>query len=126
MDQRSETNLHGVHPDLVKIVKKAAEKISFEVICGCRTLAAQKTAVATGHSQTLHSRHFPNKEGLACAVDVAALVDGHISWLPADYLPIYNAIEAAAAELKLHVEWGGNWKTIKDWGHFQLPWSLYP
>ena len=23
-------------------------------------------------------------------------------------------------------EWGGDWKTFKDWGHVQLPWSTHP
>jgi peptidoglycan L-alanyl-D-glutamate endopeptidase CwlK len=74
----------------------------------------------------MHSRHLPNADGVACAVDVAALVDGHVSWSPPDYLHIWAAVQDAAERLEVPVEWGGNWTTLKDFGHFQLPWSTYP
>lgn len=119
--------LAHVHPDLVKIMQAAAQlPQAFQVVYGIRTLAAEQQAVATGHSTTLHSRHLPNKNGVACAVDVAALTDGHIDWNDKAYPAIATQVKAASEHLKIPVEWGGDWKTFKDWGHFQLPWSLYP
>lgn len=127
-DARSLANLHLVEPDLIKVVAQAYERSTqpFEVICGMRSSAAEHKAVATGHSETLHSRHLPDKNGLAAAVDVAALDNGHISWNPLLYQPIADAMKQAAADLKIPLEWGGDWKTLKDWGHFQLPWADYP
>ena len=52
--------------------------------------------------------------------------EGHISWNPLLYQPIAHAMKAAAAALGVPIEWGGDWKTLKDWGHFQLPWAQYP
>jgi peptidoglycan L-alanyl-D-glutamate endopeptidase CwlK len=128
MDRRSEACLAGVHPDLGKIIRLGAARSSvpYIVIHGLRDLAEERANVAKGVSQTLHSRHMPNAHGLACAVDIAAAPGGHISWDAALYRQIAVAVKAAAAELGLPVEWGGDWKSLKDWGHFQLPWSSYP
>lgn len=119
--------LTQVHPDLVKVIEAASQAAqAFMVVYGIRTLAAEKQAVATGHSTTMHSRHLPNKDGVACAVDVAALTDGHIDWNVRLYPVIGAEVKAAAKKLNIPIEWGGDWNTFKDWGHFQLPWAQYP
>ncbi|HLI66332.1 MAG TPA: M15 family metallopeptidase [Caulobacteraceae bacterium] len=128
LDPRSQASLAHVHPDLIKVVTLAYgdTRQPFEVIQGLRTLAEEKANVAKGTSQTLHSRHLPNAAGLACAVDLAAIDRGHVSWSPLLYQTIASAMKAAANELSIPLEWGGDWKTLKDWGHFQLPWADYP
>ena len=123
--------LDHVHPDLVKVITAAKELIPFAVVYGIRTEAAEAQAVATGHSTTMHSRHLPNAQGLACAVDIAALnPDGSINWAKGEEPKVYGnlaaAVKKAAAELNIPVEWGGDWNSFKDWGHFQLPWKEYP
>lgn len=120
--------LKGVHPDLVRVIKRAAEitTISFAVIEGVRTLERQKLLKAKGASKTLKSRHIPAKNGFAHAVDVVPIVDGkaHFSW------PLYHKlapdVKKAAKELNVPIEWGGDWKTFADGPHFQLPWASYP
>lgn len=123
--------LSKVHPDLVKVIEAAAQiPFAFQVIQGLRTEAQEQTAVCTGHSTTMHSRHLPNANGVACAVDVAAVVNGHITFAPGDEARVYGhlavEIKAAAAQLHIPIEWGGDWHTFKDFGHFQLPWEQYP
>lgn len=127
LDPRSQAALAHVHPDLIKVVSLAYGDTTqpFEVIQGLRSLTEEKANVAKGASETLHSRHLPNAQGLACAVDVAALADGHVSWDPLLYQAIARAMKAAANELDVPLEWGGDWRTLKDWGHFQLPWAQY-
>ena len=126
MDTRSEANLAHVHPDLVLVMREAAKDVSFIVIHGIRTVAEEAVNVAKGASQTMHSRHLPNKQGFACAVDIAAMVDGHVSWDAKPYSLIANAVKAEADRHAIQIEWGGDWKTLKDLGHFQLPWARYP
>lgn len=128
MDARSEHCLEGVHPDLAKVMRLAAVRspVPFLVIHGLRTVAEEAANVAKGASQTMHSRHLPNKAGKACAVDIAADPGGCIDWSSKLYGQIATAVKAAAAELAIPVEWGGDWHSLKDYGHFQLPWATYP
>lgn len=122
LDARSARNLKGVHPDLVRIVTRALDTApgTFVVIEGLRTLARQKQLVAAKASWTLNSRHLTGH-----AVDVAALVKGKVRW---DW-PLYDQIAVimkdAANDLKVPLEWGGDWKK-KDGPHYQLPWNVYP
>ncbi|EKN6364760.1 M15 family metallopeptidase [Yersinia enterocolitica] len=121
--QASESNLIGVHPDLVKVVRRALEltPIDFKVIEGRRTLERQRELVKAGASQTLNSRHLTGH-----AVDIVPLPDGKISWEWKYFYPMADAMKQAAAELGITVEWGGNWTTFKDGPHFQLPARQYP
>lgn len=121
--------LAKVHPDLVKVILAASQtEQPFQVVYGIRTPKAEAQAVASGHSTTMHSRHLPQpgQHNLSCAVDVAALSGGHINWNSSAYPAIAIEVKAAAAALGIPVEWGGDWVSFKDWGHFQLPWKDYP
>lgn len=140
MDPASELKLRGVHPDLVKVLRAAAQTPQpFEVVYGLRTMADEAAAVASGHSQTMHSRHMLNSRHLGCAVDVAHLAGGKIDFAPGHEPYIFGAIAtqilAAAHQLQVPIQWGGAdvgaWipgvvSHFHDWGHFQLPWAQYP
>lgn len=127
---KSLSKLEGVHPDLVKVVKRAIEisDIDFTVTEGVRTMERQKELVAAGASKTMKGRHIPgnNKCGMSCAVDLAAVVAGKVDWSWPLYPKIASAMKAAAKELGVPIEWGGDWKSFKDGPHYQLPWSEYP
>lgn len=120
---RSLLNLRGVHPDLVRVVKRAIgiSTIDFTVIEGLRSLARQKELLAKGATKTLRSRHIHG-----FAVDIAPYVGGSIRW---DW-PLFDQIETAmkeAARLEnVKIEWGGDWVTFKDGPHWQLPAAQYP
>ncbi|EDA5930028.1 M15 family metallopeptidase [Salmonella enterica subsp. enterica serovar Java] len=121
--QRSETALQGVHPDLIRLARSALSlsSVDFGVTEGLRSMAREKEMVAEGHSETLHSRHLTGH-----AIDVVAYVNGAVSWDWSLYKQIAAAFEQASASLGIPVEWGGNWQTLKDGAHFQLPWATYP
>lgn len=121
LNVRSEKNLSGVHPDLVKVVRKASESASFVVTEGLRTAERQAQLVAAGASQTTKSRHLTGH-----AVDLAALVGTEIRWDWPLYAQLAKAMKQAAQQLAIPIEWGGDWKTFKDGPHFQLPWDKYP
>lgn len=50
--------LEGVHPDLVRVVRRARLTARFMVIEGLRTLDRQRQLVEEGNSKTLRSRHL--------------------------------------------------------------------
>jgi peptidoglycan L-alanyl-D-glutamate endopeptidase CwlK len=119
---KSLERLIGVHPDLVAVVKRAIEitPIDFTVTCGRRTLEEQKKLFASGASKTMKSRHLTGH-----AVDLAALVDGKVTWDWDCYEVLATAMKTAAEEQGTPIEWGGDW-TFKDGPHFQLPWKGFP
>lgn len=121
--QRSENNLKGVNPDLVKIVRRALQlsPVDFGITEGLRTVERQRQLVAAGKSQTMNSRHISGY-----AVDVFAYPTSAGSWEWKYYEQIATAFKQAAKELNIPVEWGGDWKTLKDGPHFQLPHAKYP
>jgi peptidoglycan L-alanyl-D-glutamate endopeptidase CwlK len=123
LSQRSERNLKGVHPDLVCVVRQALilSSIDFGITEGLRTKKRQRQLMAAGASQTMNSRHITGH-----AVDVVAYIGSGISWEWKYYEKIATAFKRAAAELNIPIEWGGDWKTLKDGPHFQLTFKGYP
>ena len=123
LSQRSLKNLEGVHADLVRVVERALEitTVDFVVTEGLRSAERQEQLVKSGASKTKNSRHLTGH-----AVDVAAWVDGKVSWNWKYYDDIASAFKEAAKELSIEVEWGGDWKSFKDGPHFQLSWERYP
>ena len=123
LGQRSLSRLEGVHPDLVRVVKKAAalSSLDFTVLEGLRTKERQKQLMDLGATRTINSRHLTGH-----AVDLAPMVGGTVRW---DW-PLYHQLavivkEAAKAE-NVPIQWGGDWRTFKDGPHWELPWKAYP
>ena len=123
LGQRSLSRLEGVHPDLVRVVKKAAalSSLDFTVLEGLRTKERQKQLLNLGRTKTINSRHLTGH-----AVDLAPMVGGTVRW---DW-PLYHQLavivkEAAKAE-NVPIQWGGDWRTFKDGPHWELPWKAYP
>ena len=148
---KSLRELVGVHPDLVKVVKRAIELTTQDFIVhdGLRTIAEQRKLVASGASQTMESRHITGH-----AVDLVPYINKKVRWeWPPAYL-ICNAVREAAREFNVPIIWGGSWDTILnntsetpaelvvdyverrrnvgkkrvflDAPHFELPKSIYP
>ena len=120
LSNKSLQKLEGVHPEMVAIVKLAINLTGqdFSVGEGLRSVARQKKLVATGKSTTMNSRHITGH-----AVD---LFPYPLSWDWEYFYPIADAMKAAAKELKIDLEWGGDWKSFPDGPHFQLSWEGYP
>lgn len=120
---RDKMRMSGVHPDLQKVVVRALEKSrhQFMVIEGLRSIEKQKDLVASGASETMKSRHLTGH-----AIDLAVLINGEVKWTWNLYEELALHMKAAAEELGVAVEWGGDWKTFKDGVHFQLSRKKYP
>lgn len=105
---KSLKRLEGVHPSLVKVMKRAIElsEVDFSIIQGIRTIDEQRRLVAEGKSLTLNSRHLVQKDGYGYAVDV---VSYPVNWSLYAFYPIAKAVRKAAEELNVKVRWGGGW-----------------
>lgn len=117
LSNRSLKNLVGVHPDLVRVVKQAIiiSPIDFAVTEGVRTIERQKMLVEAGASLTMNSQHLIGR-----AVDLAAIVDGKVSWDLPLYHKLAQAMKAAANYCMVEIRWGGDWENFKDCPHFEL------
>jgi len=120
LGQRSLQNLSGVNPDLQDVIQRAIEitERDFTVIEGVRNIDRQRELVKTGKSTTMNSRHLTGH-----AVDIAPWP---ISWEWEDFEPIEKAMKKAAKELKVSIDWGGDWKSFPDGPHWELNWEKYP
>lgn len=123
LGSRSLSRLEGIHPDLVRVVKRAAtmSDLDFTVLEGLRTLARQKQLFAQRATRTMKSRHLDGH-----AVDLAPMLDGQVSWDWPLYHRLAKIVKDAAAYESVAIEWGGDWRSFKDGPHWQLPWKLYP
>lgn len=128
LGKRSLERLVGVHPDLVRVVKRAIELTDhdFSVIEGLRTVETQRAYVAKGASKTMNSRHITGH-----AVDLYPT--GRPT--PWDKCPVVAAaMLAAAVELDVAIRWGGDWdmdgdskdEKFYDGPHFELLRAVYP
>ena len=123
LDERSRARLEGVHPDLVRVVRRAAElsEVRFSVTEGLRTPDRQARLAPAATSRSMRSRHLTGH-----AVDLAARVDGRLRWDWPLYPRIARAMKQAARELGVAITWGGDWRRFPDGPHFQLSWRRYP
>lgn len=126
LSRRSLTALDGVHPDLVRVVKRAIQITSqdFLVTEGVRTPERQRALYAQGRTTqgpkvtwTLKSNHFIHADGYGHAVDLCPY--------PVDWSDVkkFNAIAEAMLEAarleKVKLTWGGSWSP-PDRPHFQI------
>lgn len=124
LSAKSLARLKGLHPDIVKVVKRAIEitPIDFSVGEGLRSITRQKELYQQGATKTMNSRHLTGH-----AVDLFALDEnGKVTWDWDYYWPIVDAMEQSAKELGVSIEAGAKWKSFPDGPHYQLPWSKYP
>lgn len=124
--KRSLDKLETCEEDLQKVLHKAIEWVDFSIIEGRRTKSRQRELVRQGYSTTMKSRHLPNENGLSEAVDIIpypVVVDGVSCWDEKGHKrfnQLYGYIMAAAKEVGVELEWGGNWKSFFDAPHYQL------
>ena len=121
LGSRSKESLSGVHPDLVDVVTKAIRNTDqdFSVIEGRRSKERQAKLLADGKSTTMNSRHLTGH-----AVDI---VPYPVDWEDISRFEIVaDAMKAAAIELDIPLVWGGDWKTFKDYPHYELNRKAYP
>lgn len=123
LGQRSLSRLEGVHPDLVRVVKKAAamSSLDFTVLEGLRTADRQKQLMDLGATKTLNSRHLTGH-----AVDLAPMIGGTVRWDWPFYHQLAVIVKDAAKAENVPITWGGDWRTFKDGPHWELPWKQYP
>lgn len=116
----------GVHPKMMAIPELALSYgiIDFMVLKdgGTRTMKFQKSLVAKGVSKTLKSYHLIQADSYGHAIDLAPLP---IDWNNIQpFMLMATVMFRAAAELGEQIDWGGHYRSWKDYPHFNLRGSL--
>jgi len=113
LGKRSKKNMEGIHPDLIKILEEAIKRYDFSVIDGLRTMEQQKKLYAEGKSQTLKSKHLTGH-----AVDI---VPYPVDWNDVGrFKDLALIVLEIASQMGIGIRYGGNWKSFKDYPHFEL------
>lgn len=114
--------LQYVHPDLAKVVMKCGEILDIAVVCGNRSEVDQNHAFKQGKSKTKWP-NSPHNRMPSLAVDLAPTLDKGRT-IPWDKINLFKILAkevlANAKELGIDIVWGGNWKTFKDYPHYEL------
>ena len=112
--ERSEQHLAEIHMDLYEVVflARLLSEVPFEITDGLRTIEEQRHYYETGRSQTMNSKHLTGH-----AVDVVPIP---VTWEPEAFYPIAEAMKQASDILDTPIVWGGDWRTFKDYPHFEL------
>jgi len=122
----SKGNLKTIHNDLQRILNHAIRYIDFSVIEGQRTQQRQMELFANGKSEldgvgrfSMH-QHFPS-----LAVDIIPYQKGHNPFDVSEkselmFYQLSRQIFISARELGIKINWGGHWKSLKDFPHWQL------
>lgn len=126
LSHRSLTALVGVHPDMIRVVKRAITLTSqdFLVVEGVRSPERQRELYAQGRTKpgrkvtwTLMSNHFVQKSGYGHAVDLCPYP---VDWNDlTKFAAIADAMTRAALMEGVRLAWGGDWKA-PDRPHFEL------
>lgn len=120
LGNKSLSELQGVHPRLVDVVKRAItiSPVDFGVHDGLRTEAEQAAYVKSGASQTMNSLHRKQSDGWGHAVDLVPYINGKLRW---EWPPIYRIAAAMHQALQAHnslnqtklkLRWGGCWRDL--------------
>ena len=130
LDNTSLKRLEGVHPDIVRVVKRASLYVdNLFVVDGLRQQKVHDKHLKTGASQTSRSYHL-----FGLAVDLVIMIDGKILWsfkkYKHHYKAIYRAISKAEKELNINVldsaMFDLHWKTLIDYPHYQMKARFVP
>lgn len=131
--------LNTCHPELIRLVRKVAERWPLAVVEGHRGQEAQDAAFRAGRSRV----RWPNGKhnaSPALAVDLAPMAGRAIPWPdqaedPVDrrrrellWLLFCGYVLGVAAALAIPLRWGGDWdgdldlwdQKLVDWPHFEL------
>lgn len=121
--QKSLNNMIGIDPKLIEIANLAISisYIDFGVPSdgGFRSVRTQREMYEKKVSQCdgvlKKSKHQEGK-----ALDFYAYINGKASWDIKHLTIVAAALLEAARGLGYEIEWGGHWKSFRDYPHIQL------
>lgn len=122
---RNEKNIATLHPQIREKVRQLLKqlyidhKIHFVITEAYRTIAYQDGLYAIGRTKpgkkVTKAKGGTSYHNYGLAVDIYPVINGEIDVNDAETL-----IKVSDTGKKLGFEWGGDWKSIKDYPHYQI------
>lgn len=119
----SEERLRTCHPDIVAVCRELIKQYDFSVLCGRRNKEEQELAFMNGNSKLQYPKSKHNAIP-SVAIDIAPypinwddLSRFQEMWIRFDTLAKYFK---ECGKITSDFEWGGNWKTLKDYPHIEI------
>ena|SRR5690349_6082683 len=123
------TLLSVCHPDLQErytlLLHDFREQTGHDLLVTCTLRSTDEQAKLYAQGRTAPGQIVTQIDGTskksnhnlvpARAIDVAVVVLGKVSWDAGQYAPLGPLSERHG------LVWGGNWKTLKDYPHLELP-----
>ncbi len=111
-----------VHPKIKQLMLEAIKTspMDFTILETVRSEKTQQIYYKRGATRTMKSRHIPssNLSGFCEAVDIAPFP---IDWKNIQaFKNLAEHIKSVAKKLGIEINWGGDWRTFKDYPHFEL------
>lgn len=119
----SAQRLATCHKDLRAVCEQLIKTFDFSVTCGHRGKADQDAAYKAGNSKVRFPNSAHNKLP-SMAVDIVPYpVDwndiGRFKEMAAAFFAVANLLKERG-EITHEFKWGGNWRTLKDYPHFEV------
>jgi len=115
--EKSKERLQSCHSDLQKLFFDVIQMADCAILCGHRDEADQAAACAKGNSNT----PWPTSKHNSCpslAVDVAPYP---IDWNDIQrFKDFATLVKERASALGIAIRWGGDFRTLADYDHFEL------
>ncbi|MFD1179192.1 M15 family metallopeptidase [Paenibacillus puldeungensis] len=126
---KSASKLSGLHPVVLAATERLIERtyaqgVTIIITQGLRTVEEQNYLYALGRTKpgkiVTNARGGYSNHNFGVAIDFALLMpDGKVSWVVND-----NWMKVVGIAKELGFEWGGSWKTFKDYPHFEMTFGL--
>mgnify|MGYP000620859367 CR=1 FL=1 len=135
MDKVTQDRIKLLHPkirnEVTKIIEECNSKLTqhsqVRIVQGLRTVEEQNALYAKGRTKpgpkVTNAKGLDSNHVFGIALDFCLLIDNkEISWdlnkdFDKDNVPDWSEVRDIFK--KYGYEWGGNWKSIKDYPHFQ-------
>lgn len=132
LDERSSKNVATLHSKVQQVFKNwiaecqimaAAHGYEYKAISGNRTWDEQAKIYAQGRTSpgkiVTNAKPGYSNHNYGIAVDMGVFKDGkYLDGLKPAEAQAFHSKAAVVAE-KYNIEWGGNWKSFKDYPHFE-------
>jgi len=112
----SKSRLVTCDPDLQYLFNQIIKDVDCSILCGYRGEVEQTAAFNSGNSKLIYPKSYHNKIP-SLAVDAAPYP---IDWNDKErFIQFGGYVLGRASVYGIYIVWGGNWKTFKDYPHFQ-------